>query len=92
MQEEELAMPRFAVCKRRNVAAAYERFLGPSAGALEESWQSRTWTGLMRILAWRKRRTALVPIGLALQGAARGEQQLLGEGTADQLQGDRQPA
>ena len=83
MQEEELAMPRFVVCKRRNVAAAYERFLGPSAGALEEPWQSRTWTGLMRMLVRRKRRAAPVPVGLALQGAAGGEQQLLVEGAAD---------
>lgn len=48
-------MPRFVVCKRRNVAAAYERFLGPSAGAIEEPWHARTWTGLMRILVRRKR-------------------------------------
>ena len=50
MHEEE-SMQRFIVCKRRNVAAAYERFLGPSAGALDdEPWHSRTWNGLIRIL------------------------------------------
>jgi hypothetical protein len=54
MHEEE-TMPRYIVCRRRNVAAAYERFLGPSAAALEEPWHSRTWTGLIRMLAWRKR-------------------------------------
>ena len=54
---EENSMPRFVVCKRRNVAAAYERFLGPSAGALEEPWHSRTWTGLMRLV--RRRRVPL---------------------------------
>ena len=43
-------MTRYLVCKRRNVAAAYERFLGPSAGAFPEPWHSRTWTGLIRIL------------------------------------------
>lgn len=52
---EEKYTPRFVVCKRRNVAAAYERFLGPSAGALEEPWHSRTWSGLKRMLARRKR-------------------------------------
>lgn len=52
---EEKYTPRFIVCKRRNVAAAYERFLGPSAGALEEPWHSRTWSGLKRMLARRKR-------------------------------------
>ena len=49
MREEE-SMQRFIVCKRRNVAAAYERFLGPSAGALPQPWHSRTWNGLVRIL------------------------------------------
>lgn len=43
-------MVRYIVCKRRNIAAAYERFLGPSAGALPEPWHSRTWSGLVRIL------------------------------------------
>jgi hypothetical protein len=52
---EEKYTPRFIVCKRRNVAAAYERFLGPSAGALEEPWHSRTWSGLKRMLVRRKR-------------------------------------
>lgn len=49
MHEEE-HMQRFIACKRRNVAAAYERFLGPDAGALEEPWPTRTWYGLIRIL------------------------------------------
>lgn len=49
MHEEE-SMQRFIVCKRRNVAAAYQRFLGPSAGALPQPWHSRTWSGLVRIL------------------------------------------
>ena len=49
MHEEE-SMQRFIVCKRRNVAAAYERFLGPSAGALPQPWHSRTWSGLVRML------------------------------------------
>ena len=84
MHEDE-SMRRFIACKRRNVVAAYERFLGPSAGALDEPWQSRTWTGLMRMLGRRKRRAASVPVGLALECAAGGEQQLLGEGPADQL-------
>lgn len=52
---EENSTPRFVACKRRNVAAAYERFLGPSAGALEEPWHSRTWSGLKRMLVRRKR-------------------------------------
>jgi hypothetical protein len=52
---EEKSLPRFVACKRRNVAAAYERFLGPSAGALEEPWHSRTWSGLKRMLVRRKR-------------------------------------
>ena len=54
MPEEE-TMKRFIACKRRNVAAAYERFLGPSAGAFPEPWHSRTWTGLMQVLARRKK-------------------------------------
>ena len=49
MHEEE-SMQRFIACKRRNVAAAYERFLGPNAGALPQPWHSRTWSGLVRIL------------------------------------------
>ena len=64
MREEE-AMERFTVCKRRNVAAAYERFLGPTAGALPEPWHSRTWAGLVRILrpsaASREARPAAAP-------------------------------
>jgi hypothetical protein len=52
---EEKSTPRFVACKRRNVAAAYQRFLGPSAGALEEPWHSRTWSGLKRMLVRRKR-------------------------------------
>ena len=47
MHEEE-PMQRFIACKRRNVAAAYERFLGPSAAALGEPWHARTWSGLVR--------------------------------------------
>ena len=47
---EERSTQRFIVCKRRNVAAAYERFLGPSALALPQPWHSRTWNGLVRIL------------------------------------------
>ena len=60
---EENQTPRFIACKRRNVAAAYERFLGPSAGALEEPWHSRTWTGLKRMLV-RRRRAPLAQSGL----------------------------
>lgn len=54
MHEEE-TMKRFIACKRRNVAAAYERFLGPSAGAFPEPWHSRTWAGLMHVLVRRKK-------------------------------------
>jgi hypothetical protein len=54
MHEEE-SMPGFIACKRRNVAAAYERFLGPTAAALPEPWHSRTWTGLIRILKNQRR-------------------------------------
>ena len=43
-------MTKYVACKRRNVAAAYERFLGPHAGALPEPWHSRTWSGLLQIL------------------------------------------
>jgi len=38
-------MRRYLVCKRRNVAAAFERFLGRDTGMLAEPWASRTWTG-----------------------------------------------
>lgn len=48
MHEEESMQQRFIACKRRNVAAAYARFLGPSA--LPQPWHSRTWNGLVRIL------------------------------------------
>lgn len=48
MHEEESMQQRFIVCKRRNVAAAFERFLGPSA--LPQPWHSRTWNGFVRIL------------------------------------------
>ena len=41
---------KYIACKRRNVAAAYERFLGPSAGAVPQSWHSRTFEGLVRLL------------------------------------------
>jgi hypothetical protein len=57
MHDEE-TMKRFIACKRRNVAAAYERFLGPSAGAFPEPWHSRTWAGLVQALV--KRRKGLV--------------------------------
>lgn len=53
MQEEQ--MTKYAVCKRRNVAAAYERFLGPSAGALPEPWHSRTLSGLLYVLGLQQR-------------------------------------
>lgn len=53
MREE--PMEKYVVCKRRNVSAAFARFLGPSAGALPEPWHSRTWAGLMHML---RRRTA----------------------------------
>jgi len=44
----------YVVCKRRNIAAAFERFLGPSAGALlDEPWHSRTWTGILQALRIR---------------------------------------
>jgi len=50
----EEAMIRYIACKRRNVAAAYERFLGPSSGALNdlkrEPWHSRTWSGFVDLL------------------------------------------
>lgn len=85
-------MNQYVVCKRRNVAAAYERFLGPSAGALEEPWQTRTWTGLMRMLGRRKRRSAPMPVGFALESTAGLEQPLLVEGPPDELHGDRQSA
>lgn len=63
-------MQRFIVCSRRNVAAAYERFLGPSAGAFPEPWQSRTWSGLKRMLARRKIRAAPVPAGIPQESTA----------------------
>jgi hypothetical protein len=53
MHEEE-SIKRFIACKRRNVAAAYDRFLGPSAGALPEPWHSRTWAGLVHALRRRR--------------------------------------
>lgn len=62
MQEE--TMTKYVACKRRNVAAAYERFLGPSAGALPEPWHSRTWTGLLHVLRLRQ---ASVPAPRALR-------------------------
>jgi hypothetical protein len=47
-------MTKYVACKRRNVAAAYERFLGPSSGALDgvkpEPWHSRTWNGFVELL------------------------------------------
>ena len=46
-------MEKYVICKRRNVAAALERFLGPSAGALPESWHSRTLAGLRHALRRR---------------------------------------
>ena len=50
-------MPKYIACKRRNVAAAYERFLGPSSGALNdvmpEPWHSRTWNDLVALLRQR---------------------------------------
>lgn len=46
---------KYIACKHRNVAAAYERFLGPSAGALPEPWHSRTWAGLVRALKLPRR-------------------------------------
>ena len=52
-------MEKYVACKRRNVAAAYERFLGPSAGALPEPWHSRTWSGLLQVL--KLRQTAPAP-------------------------------
>lgn len=48
MREEKSMQQRFIVCKRGNVAAAYARFLGPSA--VPQPWHSRTWSGLVRIL------------------------------------------
>lgn len=42
-------MTKFVACKRRNVAAAYARFFGPSAMPAEP-WHSRTWAGLLRVL------------------------------------------
>lgn len=46
---EEETMTRYVACPRRNVTAAYERFLGPSAGAFPEPWHSRTWAGLVAL-------------------------------------------
>ncbi len=46
MREE--PMTKFVACKRRNVAAAYRRFLGPSAMPAEP-WHSRTWAGLLSL-------------------------------------------
>ena len=51
---EEEPMKKYVVCKRRNVAAAYERFLGPSAGALPEPWHSRTFSGLLQALGLQR--------------------------------------
>ena len=51
---EEEPMTKYTVCKRRNVAAAYERFLGPSAGALPEPWHSRTLAGLLQALGLQR--------------------------------------
>ena len=51
---EEERMTKYAVCKRRNVAAAYERFLGPSAGALPEPWHVRTFAGLLQALGLQR--------------------------------------
>jgi hypothetical protein len=51
MREE--PMQKYVACKHRNVAAAYERFLGPSAGALPQPWHSRTWSGLLHVLRLR---------------------------------------
>jgi hypothetical protein len=53
--------PKYIACKYRNVAAAYERFLGPSAVALHEPWHSRTWNGLVHIL--RRRYSHRPPAG-----------------------------
>jgi hypothetical protein len=63
MHEEEEQMPRFIACKRRNVAAAYARFLGPSAGVFPEPWHSRTWAGLIRMLR-------IPPVGIADRAVA----------------------
>ncbi len=47
-------MEKYIACKRRNVAAAYERFLGPDSGKLSdvvrEPWHSRTWNGFVRLI------------------------------------------
>jgi hypothetical protein len=56
-------MTKYVVCKHRNVAAAYERFFGPSSGALPESWHSRTLAGLIR--AFRRPRPRAQPVELA---------------------------
>jgi len=50
MDEEKLQ--KYAVCKRRNVAAAYERFFGPSAQP--QPWHSRTWSGLALLFRGRR--------------------------------------
>jgi hypothetical protein len=53
VEEEEPVTTKYIACKHRNVAAAYERFLGPTAAALPEPWHSRTWNGLVNILKRR---------------------------------------
>lgn len=50
MHEEK--MQKFVVCKRRNVAAAYERFFGPSAQP--QPWHSRTLSGLAFLFRGRR--------------------------------------
>lgn len=46
-------MEKYVVSKRHNVAAAFARFLGPSAGAMPQPWHSRTWAGLLSVLGLR---------------------------------------
>lgn len=54
-------MQKYVVCKRRNVAAAYERFFGPSAGAFPEPWHSRTWNGLRNVFTLGASRLKAAP-------------------------------
>jgi hypothetical protein len=46
-------MSRYVVCKRRNIAASFERFLGRDAGVLSQPWASRTWTGFVGLFTRR---------------------------------------
>jgi hypothetical protein len=46
-------MRRYVVCKRRNVSAAFDRFLGRDTGVLAEHWTNRTWSGFVGLFRRR---------------------------------------